>query len=113
VFAELKRSTAASTDQLAQIEPASPSSVKLRTAKEKGPTISEAFAGFCAEKRADGAWKDPDHSERYDHGPIIRQLIEVTGDRSIAAVTVDHLRQFKQRLLEEDAAARTKKKKLQ
>ena len=35
----------------------------------KTPLISAAFKAFCAEKRSDGSWKDPEHAERYDYGP--------------------------------------------
>ena len=47
------------------------------------PVISAAFKAFCAEKRSAGAWKDAEHSERYDYGPIVVELIAVAGDRSV------------------------------
>ena len=84
-----------------------------RRAGNGGPTIREAFATFCAEKRAEGAWKDPEHAERYDYGPIIADLIEVAGDRPIAKLAVEHLRKFKAQLIDSNAALRTKRKKLQ
>jgi hypothetical protein len=62
------------------------------------PVISAAFKAFCAEKRSAGAWKDAEHSERYDYGPIVAELIAVAGDRSIGSLAIDHLRHFIERV---------------
>jgi integrase len=86
----------------------------LRPSRVRGktPVISAAFKAFCAEKRSTGAWKDADHSERYDYGPIIAELIEVAGDRPMGSLAIDHLRLFKERILADGTSPTNKAKKL-
>jgi hypothetical protein len=74
--------------------------------------ISAAFKAFCAEKRGAGAWKDAEHSERYDYGPIVAELIKVAGDRSMGSLAIDHFRLFKDRVLADGTSPPNKAKKL-
>jgi hypothetical protein len=76
------------------------------------PVISAAFKAFCAEKRGAGAWKDAEHSERYDYGPIVAELIKVAGDRSMGSLAIDRLRLFKDRVLADGTSPTNKAKKL-
>jgi integrase len=86
----------------------------LRPARVRGktPILSAAFKTFCTGKRNDGAWKDPEHSERYDYGPIVAELIQVAGDRPIGSLATEHLRLFKERILTDGTSPATKAKKL-
>jgi integrase len=76
------------------------------------PAISAAFQTFCAQKRSEGAWKDPRHAERYDYGPIVAELIQASGDRPIGSLAVEHLRTFKAKILADGSSFGTKAKKL-
>ena len=86
----------------------------MRPSRGRGntPIISVAFKTFCAEKRSAGAWKDPDHAERYDYGPIVDELIEVAGDRPIGTLAVEHLRRFKEKVFADGTSPTTNAKKL-
>lgn len=76
------------------------------------PLISVAFQTFCAQKRSEGAWKDPEHGERYDYGPIVTELIQASGDRPIGSLAVEHVRAFKAKILADASSSATKAKKL-
>jgi integrase len=113
IFAEARQNNPAAPEALMPPESGVAPSPSPSRAAGGGPTISAAFTTFFSEKRATRAWKDPEHAERYDHGPIIKELIDVTGDRGIGALAVTHLRQYKEALMNSSSALATKKKKLQ
>ncbi len=89
------------------LKPSPPARVRANT-----PVISAAFQTFCAQKRSEGAWKDPEHAERYDYGPIVTELIQASGDRPIGSLAVEHLRTFKAKILADGSSFATKAKKL-
>ena len=62
VFAELKKSVSAIAGEVDHLEQASEPPLRPRPDGKQGPTISRAFAEFCAEKKQSLAWKDPEHA---------------------------------------------------
>ena len=57
------------------MEPSAPARGRVST-----PAISAAFQTFCVQKRSEGAWKDPEHAERYDYGPTVTEAMCALGD---------------------------------
>lgn len=79
-----------------------------------GKRLMQAWEAFKAEKILTKAWKDGEHTAKYNHWPHIRDLIEVVGDKPINQFTAEDAERLQQFILADkpEETARNKDKRL-
>ena len=76
-------------------------------------SLEALYDKFKAHRTGEKLWKDPDTQDRREYGPIVREFIEVVGDKPVHQLTQeDAERYYEHTLARSDISLGTKKRNL-